>query len=222
MRFVFWCKSWWLVKDDIVGAETLYFLALLWLEHSAQLLKMRENFLPLHNNYLCRYLQRDLYPHCYIILTVCVCMCDQLYMYVCVFIAEAGLTVCVCLCFESRSWIECSQIYVAQNGHEIQDCYQQVTEASTPGRRDRLMMCVDFPVPFLGQLSYYFLPAVNAHKSILLKMVMRFRIATNNSRRSFHSWKKGSMDDVLIPIESYHMHDPSGTHIKHEPEFQQM
>ncbi|KAG5607939.1 hypothetical protein H5410_029431 [Solanum commersonii] len=54
------------------------------LEHSAQLLKMRENFLPLHNVYLCRYLQRDLYPHC--------------------------------------------------------DCYQQVTETSTPGRRDRLMM----------------------------------------------------------------------------------
>uniref|UniRef100_A0A3Q7GN12 APO domain-containing protein n=1 Tax=Solanum lycopersicum TaxID=4081 RepID=A0A3Q7GN12_SOLLC len=81
---------------------------------------------------------------------------------------------------------------------------------------------VDFSAPFLCQLSYYYLPAVNAHKSILLKMFMRFRIETNNSRRSFHSCKKRSIDDVLIPIESCHMYDLSGTRIKHETELQQM
>ncbi|KAK6790389.1 hypothetical protein RDI58_014189 [Solanum bulbocastanum] len=116
----------------------------------------------------------------YIILTVCVCMCYQLYMYVCVLKAEVG-----CM------W----KPYLSS---------------------------VDFSVPFLCQLSYYFLPAVNAHKSMLLKMVMRFRIATDNSDRSFHSWKKGSIDDVVIPIESFHMYDPFGTHIKHETEFQQL
>ena len=81
---------------------------------------------------------------------------------------------------------------------------------------------VNYSVPFLCQLSYYFLPAVNAHKTVLLKIVMRFRIETNNSRRSFHPWKKESIDDVVIPIESYHMHDPFGTQIKHETELQQM
>uniref|UniRef100_A0A3Q7GI26 APO domain-containing protein n=1 Tax=Solanum lycopersicum TaxID=4081 RepID=A0A3Q7GI26_SOLLC len=63
---------------------------------------------------------------------------------------------------------------------------------------------------------------LNAHKTVLLKIVMRFRIETNNSRRSFHPWKKESIDDVVIPIESYHMHDPFGTQIKHETELQQM
>ncbi|CAN4077821.1 unnamed protein product [Withania somnifera] len=42
---------------------------------------------------------------------------------------------------------------------------------------------------------------------------------TNSSRRSFHSWVKGSINDVLIPIESYHMYDPFGTRIKHETRF---
>ncbi|XP_009628505.1 APO protein 1, chloroplastic isoform X2 [Nicotiana tomentosiformis] len=62
---------------------------------------------------------------------------------------------------------ECSEIHVAQSGHDIQDC--------------------------LG--------------------------TTNSSRRSFHSWVKGSINDVLIPIESYHMYDPFGTRIKHETRF---
>ena len=129
----------------------------------------------------------------YISLTVCVCvcMCDQLYMYVCVFVAEAGLTVCVLKAEVGCMW----KLYLSS---------------------------VDFSAPFLCQLSYYYLPAVNAHKSILLKMFMRFRIETNNSRRSFHSCKKRSIDDVLIPIESCHMYDLSGTRIKHETELQQM
>lgn len=38
-------------------------------------------------------------------------------------------------------------------------------------------------------------------------------------RRSFHLWVKGSIDDVLLPIESYHQYDPYGTRIKHETRF---
>ncbi|XP_076900069.1 APO protein 1, chloroplastic-like isoform X2 [Bidens hawaiensis] len=38
-------------------------------------------------------------------------------------------------------------------------------------------------------------------------------------RRSFHLWVKGSIDDVLLPIESYHQYDPFGTRIKHETRF---
>lgn len=41
----------------------------------------------------------------------------------------------------------------------------------------------------------------------------------NARRRSFHSWVKGSINDVLIPIESYHMYDPFGRRIKHETRF---
>ncbi|KAK4365309.1 hypothetical protein RND71_016667 [Anisodus tanguticus] len=40
-----------------------------------------------------------------------------------------------------------------------------------------------------------------------------------SSHRSFHSWVKGSINDVLIPFESYHMYDPFGTRIKHETRF---
>uniref|UniRef100_A0A3Q7HBV7 APO domain-containing protein n=1 Tax=Solanum lycopersicum TaxID=4081 RepID=A0A3Q7HBV7_SOLLC len=36
------------------------------------------------------------------------------------------------------------------------------------------------------------------------------------------SMKKGTIDDVLSPIESYHMNDPSGTRIKQETELQQI
>lgn len=42
---------------------------------------------------------------------------------------------------------------------------------------------------------------------------------TCGSRRSFHSWIKGSIDDVLVPIESYHMYDPYGRRIKHDTRF---
>lgn len=62
---------------------------------------------------------------------------------------------------------ECSEIHIAESGHDIQDC-------SGP---------------------------------------------TSGSRRSFHSWVKGSINDVLIPIESYHMYDPFGRRIKHDTRF---
>ncbi|KAL5981320.1 APO protein 1, chloroplastic [Asimina triloba] len=42
---------------------------------------------------------------------------------------------------------------------------------------------------------------------------------TNVQRRSFHSWVKGSINDVLVPIESYHLYDPFGRRIKHETRF---
>lgn len=38
-------------------------------------------------------------------------------------------------------------------------------------------------------------------------------------RRGFHSWVKGSINDVLIPIESYHLYDPFGRRITHETRF---
>lgn len=38
-------------------------------------------------------------------------------------------------------------------------------------------------------------------------------------RRGLHSWVKGSINDVLIPIESYHLYDPFGRRIKHETRF---
>ncbi|KAG9448804.1 hypothetical protein H6P81_008769 [Aristolochia fimbriata] len=41
----------------------------------------------------------------------------------------------------------------------------------------------------------------------------------NAHRRSFHAWVKGSINDVLIPIESYHLYDPFGHRIKHETRF---
>lgn len=62
---------------------------------------------------------------------------------------------------------ECSEIHIAQIGHEIQDCHGP----------------------------------------------------TSGSRRSFHSWIKGSINDVLTPIESYHMYDPYGRRIRHETRF---
>lgn len=42
---------------------------------------------------------------------------------------------------------------------------------------------------------------------------------TSAKRKGFHSWVKGSINDVLIPIESYHMYDPFGPRIKHETRF---
>ncbi|XP_009385478.2 APO protein 1, chloroplastic isoform X1 [Musa acuminata AAA Group] len=41
----------------------------------------------------------------------------------------------------------------------------------------------------------------------------------SEQRRSYHSWVKGSINDVLIPIESYHLFDPFGRRIKHETRF---
>lgn len=43
---------------------------------------------------------------------------------------------------------------------------------------------------------------------------------TNSKRRSFHSWIKGSINDILVPIEAYHLYDPFGRRIKHETRFQ--
>ncbi|KAJ0007237.1 hypothetical protein Pint_30061 [Pistacia integerrima] len=43
--------------------------------------------------------------------------------------------------------------------------------------------------------------------------------ATSRTRRSFHTWVRGSVDDVLVPIESYHLFDPFGHRIKHETRF---
>ncbi|CDO98690.1 unnamed protein product [Coffea canephora] len=62
---------------------------------------------------------------------------------------------------------ECSEVHVAQVGHDIQDCHG----------------------------------------------------STSGSRKGFHSWVKGSINDVLLPIESYHMYDPFGRRIKHETRF---
>ncbi|XP_077237497.1 APO RNA-binding protein (DUF794) [Tasmannia lanceolata] len=41
----------------------------------------------------------------------------------------------------------------------------------------------------------------------------------NADRRGFHSWIKGCINDVLIPIESYHLFDPFGRRIKHVTRF---
>ncbi|KAF8414314.1 hypothetical protein HHK36_002316 [Tetracentron sinense] len=41
----------------------------------------------------------------------------------------------------------------------------------------------------------------------------------NVQRKSFHSWIKGSINDILLPIESYHLYDPFGRRIKHETRF---
>lgn len=43
---------------------------------------------------------------------------------------------------------------------------------------------------------------------------------TSAKRRSLHAWIKGSINDVLIPIDSYHLYDPFGRRIKHETRFQ--
>ncbi|KAG8644841.1 APO protein 1, chloroplastic isoform X1 [Manihot esculenta] len=42
---------------------------------------------------------------------------------------------------------------------------------------------------------------------------------TSDKRQSFHAWIKGSINDVLVPIESYHLYDPFGRRIKHETRF---
>lgn len=42
---------------------------------------------------------------------------------------------------------------------------------------------------------------------------------TAAKRRGYHSWVRGSVNDVLIPIESYHLYDPFGRRIKHETRF---
>ncbi|KAL5702137.1 APO protein 1 [Ranunculus cassubicifolius] len=41
----------------------------------------------------------------------------------------------------------------------------------------------------------------------------------NTRRKGYHTWVKGSINDVLLPIESYHLYDPFGRRIKHETRF---
>ncbi|CAM8975110.1 unnamed protein product [Rhodiola kirilowii] len=43
---------------------------------------------------------------------------------------------------------------------------------------------------------------------------------SSRRRRSFHSWVKASINDVLVPIDSYHMFDPFGARIMHETRFE--
>lgn len=42
----------------------------------------------------------------------------------------------------------------------------------------------------------------------------------SRKRRSFHSWVKASINDVLTPIDSYHLFDPFGVRIMHETRFE--
>lgn len=49
--------------------------------------------------------------------------------------------------------------------------------------------------------------------------IQNCRGATAAKRRSFHSWVRGSINDILLPVESYHLYDPFGRRIKHESRF---
>lgn len=42
---------------------------------------------------------------------------------------------------------------------------------------------------------------------------------TSSQRHGSHLWVKGTINDVLVPVESYHMYDPFGRRIKHESRF---
>ncbi|OMO92508.1 hypothetical protein COLO4_17525 [Corchorus olitorius] len=42
---------------------------------------------------------------------------------------------------------------------------------------------------------------------------------TGRARRGMHSWVKGSINDILVPIESYHLYDPFGRRVRHETRF---
>ncbi|GER47779.1 hypothetical protein STAS_24909, partial [Striga asiatica] len=42
---------------------------------------------------------------------------------------------------------------------------------------------------------------------------------SSGARKGSHSWIKASINDVLVPIESYHMFDPFGRRVKHETRF---
>lgn len=57
---------------------------------------------------------------------------------------------------------------------------------------------------FIGQASHY---------------IQDCQGATSAKRRNFHSWVKGSINDVLLPIESYHLFDPFGPRVTHETRF---
>ncbi|OIV98949.1 hypothetical protein TanjilG_07384 [Lupinus angustifolius] len=44
--------------------------------------------------------------------------------------------------------------------------------------------------------------------------------STSSKRHSSHLWVKGSINDILVPIESYHLFDPFGRRIKHDTRFE--
>ncbi|KAE9620981.1 hypothetical protein Lal_00019643 [Lupinus albus] len=44
--------------------------------------------------------------------------------------------------------------------------------------------------------------------------------STSSHRHSSHLWVKGSINDILVPIESYHLFDPFGRRIKHDTRFE--
>lgn len=64
--------------------------------------------------------------------------------------------------------------------------------------------CSECPEVFVGQASHY---------------IQDCQGATSEKRRNFHSWVKGSVNDVLLPIESYHIFDPFGPRVTHETRF---
>jgi len=39
-------------------------------------------------------------------------------------------------------------------------------------------------------------------------------------RQSSHAWVKGSVNDIFVPIESYHLFVPFGKRIKHDTQFE--
>ncbi|CAK8532486.1 unnamed protein product [Lathyrus sativus] len=43
---------------------------------------------------------------------------------------------------------------------------------------------------------------------------------TSSTRHSSHAWVKGSINDILVPIESYHLFDPFGKRIMHDTRFE--
>lgn len=49
--------------------------------------------------------------------------------------------------------------------------------------------------------------------------IQNCRGSKSANRRSFHLWVKGSINDILLPIESFHQFDPFGTRIKHDTRF---
>ncbi|EYU27201.1 hypothetical protein MIMGU_mgv1a007941mg [Erythranthe guttata] len=57
------------------------------------------------------------------------------------------------------------------------------------------------------------------HVGLIGHDIQDCRGTTSGARRSHHLWIKASINDVLIPIESYHMFDPFGRRIKHETRF---
>jgi hypothetical protein len=43
---------------------------------------------------------------------------------------------------------------------------------------------------------------------------------TSSTRHSSHAWVKGTVNDVIVPIESYHLFDPFGRRVMHDTRFE--